>query len=131
MSAVLARHAPQALAVLRLVTAILFIEHGSQKLFGFPAASFDMAAEMGRLFYAAGLLEVVGGLLILAGFLTRPVAFVLSGEMAVAYFIAHAPLSPFPVNNYGDGAILFSFVFLYLTFAGPGAWSVDGARAEA
>jgi putative oxidoreductase len=78
----------------------------------------------------AGILEVFGGLLILIGFLTRPVAFVLSGFMAVAYFMAHAPQSVFPMLNMGDAAILFCFVFLYLLFAGPGAWSVDRVRSD-
>jgi putative oxidoreductase len=83
---------------------------------------------MGALMLIAGLLELVGGLLVLVGFLTRPVAFVLSGQMAVAYFFGHAPQGFFPVSNFGDAAILFCFIFLYLVFAGPGAWSVDNAR---
>ncbi len=120
-------YSPHALALLRIVTALLFIEHGTQKLFGFPAAA-DAAAGGGSLsglMLVAAILEVFGGLLILVGFLTRPVAFVLSGFMAVAYFMAHAPRSPFAVLNGGDAAILFCFIFLYLFFAGPGTWSVD------
>ncbi len=127
----LTRYAPQALAVLRIVTALLFIEHGTQKLFGFPASTSG-GAEGGLppLMLIAALLEVVGGLAILVGLFTRPVAFVLAGMMAVAYWMAHAPMNFFPVNNFGDAAILFCFVFLYLVFAGPGAWSADGARAR-
>jgi putative oxidoreductase len=120
--------APQARAILRIVTALLFIEHGTQKLFGFPASEFSPAFL--SLPWIAGVLEVVGGLMVLVGFFTRPAAFVLSGLMAVAYWMAHAPQSIFPVVNGGDGAILFCFVFLYLVFAGPGAWSVDGGRTE-
>ncbi len=118
----LSRYSPQALAVLRVVTALLFIEHGTQKLFGFPA-SFPM--EMSSLMWVAGILETFGGILILIGLFTRPVAFILSGQMAVAYFMAHAPSNFYPVSNGGEAAILFCFVFLYLIFAGPGAWSVD------
>lgn len=128
MTEVLDRHAPKMLGVLRIMTALLFLAHGTQKLFGFPVQTFDMAAEMGALLWPAGVLEVAGGLLLLVGLITRPVAFVLSGQMAVAYFMAHLPLSVFPTNNYGDGAVLFCFVFLYLVFAGPGAFSVDEAR---
>ena len=119
----LSTYAPQALAVLRIVTALLFIEHGTQKLLGFPAS--DMQPPLMSLFGAAGLIEVIGGLLILIGFFTRPAALIASGSMAIAYWMVHAPMNTFPVNNGGDGAILFCFVFLYLVFAGPGAWSVN------
>ncbi len=117
------RFSPQALAVLRIVTALLFIAHGTQKLFGFPASGGGGSLPM--LMLIAGLLETFGGLAVLIGLFTRPVAFVLSGLMACAYFMAHAPQNFFPVNNGGDASILFCFVFLYLVFAGPGAWSVD------
>lgn len=129
----LSRYQPQALAVLRIITTLLFIEHGTQKLFGFPAPT-DPAmggGGLGGLMLVAGILEVFGGLLILVGFLTRPVAFILCGFMAVAYFMAHAPQNFFPVNNGGDAAILYCFIFLYLFFAGPGAWSADNARRGA
>lgn len=119
---------PQALAVLRIMTALLFIEHGTQKAFGFPAGG-QGSGELSGLMMAAAALEIFGGLAILVGFLTRPVAFVLSGFMAVAYFMAHAPQSFYPVVNRGDAAILFCFVFLYLTAAGPGAWALDNRRA--
>lgn len=119
----LSQYQPYALAALRVIAALLFLEHGTQKLFGFPA--FQMEGPLPTMLLIAALLEVVGGLLILVGFFTRPVAFILSGQMAVAYFTAHAPKSFFPVLNGGDAAILFCFIFLYLVFAGPGAFSVD------
>lgn len=122
----LSQYSPQALAVLRIVTALLFIEHGTQKLLDFPPSAMPAAeGGMATLMLVAGILETFGGLLILIGLLTRPVAFVLSGMMAVAYFMAHAPQGFYPVNNMGDAAILFCFVFLYLVFAGPGAWAID------
>jgi putative oxidoreductase len=119
--------------VLRIVTALLFIEHGTAKLFGFPAMPGPgHAGALSPLMLIGGLLEVFGGLAILAGFFTRPVAFILSGEMAVAYWAMHVPMGGFfPLSNGGDAAILFCFIFLYLVFAGPGAWSVDGTRASA
>jgi len=109
------------------MSALLFIEHGTQKLLGFPVNERGIAP-LFSLYGLAGVLESVGGLLLLFGLFTRPVAFVLSGMMAVAYFMAHAPQSFFPALNGGDAAILFCFVFLYLFVAGPGAWSVDEAR---
>jgi putative oxidoreductase len=124
----LSRYQPQALAVLRIMTALLFIEHGTQKLIGFPPATEGGAGEMGGLMLVTAILEAFGGFLILIGFLTRPVAFILCGFMAVAYFMAHAPQNFFPVNNMGDAAILYCFIYLYLFVAGPGAWSVDSTR---
>jgi putative oxidoreductase len=126
----LGRYTPQVLALLRIMAALLFIAHGTLKLFGFPAS--DEAGGGGglnTLMLVAGILETFGGLLLLIGLFTRPVAFILSGMMAVAYFMAHAPQNFFPVHKGGDAAILFCFVFLYLVFAGPGAWSVDGGRS--
>jgi putative oxidoreductase len=118
---------PTALAILRIVTGFLFLQHGSMKLLGFPYDAKEAATPIASLEGVAGLLELPGGCLIMLGLLTRPVAFLLSGEMAVAYFIAHAPqghvLSPF--LNHGELAVLYCFIFLYLVFAGPGAWSVD------
>ncbi|AYG70766.1 DoxX family protein (plasmid) [Rhizobium sp. CCGE531] len=123
------KYAQTALAVLRIVTALLFIEHGTMKLFSFPSGGLVGTGGLGGLspfMLTAGLLEVIGGLAILVGVLTRPVAFLLSGQMAVAYWIIHLPgHSIFPVLNGGDAAILFCFVFLYLVLAGPGAWSLD------
>ena len=118
---------PHALALLRIMTALLFIEHGTQKFLDFPPAEQPFGDLM-NIIGVAGALEVVGGLLILVGLFTRPAAFVLCGFMAVAYFMAHAPQSFFPINNRGDAAILFSFVFLYLTVAGPGAFALDNRR---
>ena len=120
----LSAYRPQALAALRIMTALLFIEHGTQKFFNFPPAEQPFGDFM-NLIGAAGALEIVGGVLILLGLFTRPVAFVLCGFMAVAYFMAHAPQNFFPVNNGGDAAILFCFVFLYLTISGPGAYALD------
>ncbi|MEH3090434.1 DoxX family protein [Agrobacterium cavarae] len=119
----LSRYQPYALAALRIIAALLFIEHGTQKLFGFPPA--QMEGSLPPLLLAAALLELVGGILILVGLFTRPVAFILSGQMAFAYFMAHAPKSFFPAINGGDAAILFCFVFLFLVTAGPGAFAVD------
>jgi len=124
----LSRYSPYALAALRIITALLFIEHGTMKLFGFPAGEQPMDIALFSLIGLAALLETVGGLLVLFGLFTRVAAFILSGEMAVAYFMAHAPQAFYPALNGGDAAILFCFVFLYLVFAGPGAWSVDGMR---
>jgi putative oxidoreductase len=114
---------PFALAVLRIMTALLFIEHGTQKLFNFPVGHFG--DPMPTIFIVAGVIELVGGILVLLGFLTRPAAFILSGEMAFAYFMEHMPISFFPANNSGDGAVLFCFIFLFLVFAGPGALALD------
>ena len=119
--------APRLLGVLRIVAAILFIEHGTQKLFGIPPSEWPMP-EMFTLLWFAAVLEVFGGFLILIGLFTRPVAFILSGQMAVAYWMAHAPASIYPAVNKGDAAILFCFIFLYLVAAGPGAFSLDAAR---
>jgi putative oxidoreductase len=119
--------APRMLSILRIIAALLLFEHGSQKLLGFPPTE-NMPPAL-SLFWIAGLLELVGGALLAVGLLTRPVAFVLAGEMAFAYFMGHAPQSFFPVLNGGDAAILFCFVFLYLAFAGAGAWGLDAARS--
>ena len=119
--------APQALSVLRIVAGLLFLEHGAQKLLGFPPGEGPRAAAM-TLPWFAGLIELVAGGLLTLGLLTRPAAFIASGEMAVAYWMAHAPQSPYPVNNGGDAAILYCFVFLYLVLAGPGPLSLDAGR---
>ena len=116
--------APRLLSILRIVVALIFMEHGTQKLLGFPISE-RAAPELLSLSGIAGILELVGGALLVLGLFTRPVAFILSGEMAVAYWLAHAPDSFFPVNNGGDAAILYCFVFLYLFAAGGGPWSLD------
>jgi putative oxidoreductase len=118
--------APKWLSVVRIMSALLFLEHGTQKLFNFPPAAEPMA--MTGLFGLQAVIEVVGGVLLAVGLFTRPVAFVLSGNMAIAYFMAHAPQNFFPVISQGDSAILYCFIFLYFFFAGGGAWSVDAAR---
>lgn len=120
----LSAYAPQALAVLRIVSGLLFLLHGTQKVLGFPAMDGGTPPLM-SLFGAAGLIEIVTGVLIIIGFFTRPAAFLASGTMAVAYWTVHAPGSIFPTQNFGDAAVLFCFIFLYLVFAGPGAWSVN------
>jgi putative oxidoreductase len=125
------RYTPYALAALRIVTALIFMEHGTQKLFGFPASPEGSQPPLLSLRGIGGIMEFGGGLLLLVGLFTRPVAFLLAGEMAVAYWMFHAPRSFFPVLNGGDAAILYCFVFLLLVFTGPGAWSIDGARAGA
>ncbi len=118
---------PRALGLLRIVTALLFMEHGAQKLIGFPPTDHALP-QLFTLFWFAGVLELVGGFFILIGLFTRPVAFILCGEMAFAYWMGHAPKSFYPALNGGDAAILFCFIFLYLVVAGAGSFSVDGAR---
>ena len=124
------RYAPYALAALRVVAALLFIEHGTQKLFGFPAPPHGGLPAVMSIFWIGAILEFGGGLLMLAGAFTRSVAFILSGEMAVAYWLFHAPESFYPALNGGDAAILFTFVFLLFVFTGAGALSADGIRAD-
>lgn len=120
------------LAALRIATALVFIAHGTQKLFGFPGEGGGAGFSLPPLILTAALLEVIGGLAVLVGAFTRPVAFVLSGQMAVAYWYAHAPKDwIFPINNGGELAVILCFVFLYLAVAGAGALSVDAMRAKA
>lgn len=117
--------APYVQSVLRIVVAFLFIAHGTQKLFAFPVAEPRDPVPLVSLLGLAALLETLGGLLLLVGLFTRPVAFLVSGEMAVAYFMAHVPRGFWPLLNGGEPAVLFCFVWLYLAAAGPGPWSVD------
>ena len=119
---------PRMLSVLRIVAALIFMEHGTMKLLGFPASPNPGPALL-SLSGIAGVLELFGGALLALGLFTRPVAFILAGEMAFAYFIGHAPRSFFPVLNGGDAAILYCFVFLHLAVVGGGIWSVDAARS--
>lgn len=128
LTTVTAQWAPRMLSVLRIVSALVFMAHGTQKILGFPASA--MNPPLLSLSGIAGMLELVGGALLLVGLFSRPVAFVLSGQMAFAYFIAHAPKSFFPALNGGDAAILFCFVFLYIACAGPGPWSIDAQRGR-
>jgi putative oxidoreductase len=117
------------LSVLRIVTALLFIQHGTMKLFGFPPGPMPQPPLL-SLLGLGGILELVGGLLVLLGLFTRPVAFILAGEMAVAYWMFHAPQGPFPAVNMGEGAILFCFIFLFLAAAGPGPLAVQAERVR-
>lgn len=121
---------PRVLSVLRIVTALLFLEHGTGKLFDFPHTG-NPGPALASLLGVQGLIEFIGGLLLLAGFYTRLVAFILCGDMAVAYFIAHFPRNFFPLLNSGEAAILYCFIFLTLAVAGGGAWSVDAGRSKA
>jgi len=116
---------PRLLSVLRIVTALLFMQHGSQKLFGVPAAQQAATPPLFSMIWIAGVLELFGGLLILLGLFTRPVALILAGEMAVAYFMVHAPQGFWPLLNRGELAALYCFIFLYLAAAGGGPWSID------
>ena len=124
--------APYLRSILRIVAAFLFMQFGTAKLFAFPAAIMPGGgtAPITTLAGIAGILETFGGLFLLGGLFTRPVAFILSGEMAVAYFLGHAPQGFWPVLNQGHPAILFCFIWLYLSAAGPGPWSVDAMRGK-
>jgi len=115
--------APRVLSILRIATALVFLQHPLSKLFGFPAST-NMPA-MGTLTWYAGIIEIIGAPLLLLGLFTRPVAFILAGEMAFAYFIGHHPRGFFPQLNAGSLAIMYCFVFFYLAFAGGGPWSAD------
>ena len=121
----------RALAILRIVTAFLLIQHATAKLFGFPHVAYFDNLQIFSLIGAAGIIEFVGSLLLLVGLFTRPAAFVLSGELAFAYFIGHAPKGHFlsPMLNEGESAVLFCFIFLFLAAAGAGAWSIDARRS--
>jgi putative oxidoreductase len=125
-----ARFAPHALALLRIVAAALFLEHGLAKLVGFPAGAQPGAQPLLTLLGLAAVVETVTGTLMILGLFTRAAALIASGEMALAYWLVHAPHSFYPAINAGDAAILFCFVFLYIFVAGPGALSLDGLRAR-
>ena len=127
MNETLAAWTPRALSVLRIIMGLMIIQHGMAKLLGFPAvASFANLSPL-SLIGAAGLIELIGGALLILGLLTRPAAFILSGEMAFAYFMVHAPKSFYPLINGGTLAIMYCFTCLYLSTAGAGPWSVDAA----
>lgn len=130
MSSTLNRFQPALLSVLRIVTAYLFLLHGTAKFFGFPVSMGGGSPE--GLMLVAAILEVVGGILLILGLFTRPAAFILSGQMAAAYFMAHAAEGSmlFPIANGGESAVLFCFVFLYLAAAGGGAWALDNALGK-
>jgi putative oxidoreductase len=116
---------PRVLSLLRIIAALLFMEHGLMKLFHFPAPQPGAPDPLPMILVIAAWLEVVGGGLLALGLFTRPVAFLLSGEMAAAYFLAHAPQGLYPALNGGEAAVLYCFAFLYLAFAGGGEWSLD------
>ncbi|MEZ5426116.1 MAG: DoxX family protein [Pyrinomonadaceae bacterium] len=125
MNGFLTKWSPRALSILRIIVGFLLLWHGSQKLFGYPPSPQGGGGSLPPLMLVAGVLEFFGGLLFLIGLLTRPVAFLLSGLLAVAYFMAHAPQGFLPIVNRGELAVVYSFVFLYFTFAGGGEWAVD------
>lgn len=116
---------------MRMVVGVLFMSHGAQKLFNFPPSDHPMSIQLGSLMGVAGLLELVGGGLIILGLFTRPVAFILSGEMAVAYFMQHAPHGFWPIVNKGESAVLYCFAFLFMAVAGAGSWSLDALFSRA
>ena len=120
-----ARWSPYLQSVLRIVVAFLFIAHGTQKFFGFPAAEARAGVPLMSLLGLASMLEMVGGTLMLVGLFTRPVAFILAGEMAAAYFMSHVPRGFWPLLNRGEPAVLFCFVWVYLAAAAAGPWSLD------
>jgi putative oxidoreductase len=124
----LSRWQPQILAILRIVAGLLLLEHATMKFFHFPAPL--MPGPLPTLLIVAGIIELVTGLLITLGLFTRIAAFIASGELAAAYFIGHFPKSFWPGINMGETAILYCFLFLYIAAAGPGAWSIDGARSR-
>ena len=126
----LSRWSPQALGLLRIITALLFMEHGLMKLLDFPAPQPGVPEPLPLMLIVGAVIEAVGGALIAVGLGTRIAAFICSGEMAVAYFTVHFPHGFWPAINMGDAAILFCFVFLYLAAAGGGAWSVDAMRGR-
>jgi putative oxidoreductase len=128
MNSTAAAWAPRVLSIFRIVVALLFVSHGLVKLFGFPAGAQPGQVPLATIYGLAAILETFGGAAILLGLFTRPVAFILSGQMAVAYFMAHATQGFFPVLNGGELAIMFSFAFLYLAAAGAGPWSIDARR---
>ncbi len=121
---------PRILGILRIITGFLFLQHGTAKLFGAPHIAMFDGLQPFSLLGLAGVLELAGGLLMLVGLFTRPTAFILSGEMAVAYFMAHAPHGFLPIQNQGELAVVYCFIFLYFSVAGGGAYSVDAARSK-
>lgn len=122
--------APRVRSILRIAAGLFYLQHGTTKFLAFPPTELS-GIGVGSMGGAAGIFELVGGVLIILGLFTRPVAFVLSGVTAVAYWMVHAPQNFFPLTNGGELVAFYSFVFLYLAFAGPGPWSVDAARGKA
>jgi putative oxidoreductase len=122
--------APRVLSVLRIIVGLILLQYGLAKLLGWPAVQIFEELKLFSLFGIAGIFELVGGTLLVLGLFTRPVAFILSGEMAAAYFIEHFPHSFFPIQNEGDLAVTLCFTFLYLSFAGGGPWSLDAIMGK-
>ncbi len=131
MTETMAAWAPRALSVLRIITGLMIIEHGMAKLLGWPVVAAFAQLRLFSLLGLAGVIELVGGALLILGLFTQPVAFILSGEMAVAYFMVHAPRSFFPLVNGGSLAIIYCFACLYLSTAGGGSWSADATMKKA
>ncbi len=125
----LSRWSPQVLSVLRIVAALLILQFGCAKILGWPVVPMFQGIKLASLYGVAGSIELVGGILLLIGLFTRPVAFILSGEMAAAYFLGHFPKGFIPLLNNGNEAVIYCFVFLYFVFAGGGAWSADSVRS--
>jgi putative oxidoreductase len=121
-------YAPYVLSILRIVAALLFFEHGTSRMFGWPSPL--PTPGFLSLYWFAGAIEFVGGALLVAGLFSRAAALIMSGEMAFAYFLSHAPHGFFPILNRGDGSILYCFVFLYIAFAGAGPWSLDALASR-
>jgi putative oxidoreductase len=130
MTEALAAWKPRALSILRIIAGLLIVQHGMAKLIGFPAVPAFANLQPLSLLGAAGAIELIGGVLLIVGLFTQPVAFILSGEMAVAYFMSHAPKGFFPLVNGGTLAIMYCFTFLYLAAAGAGPWSADAAMKK-
>lgn len=130
LARIVAIWSPRLLSVLRIMAALLLLQHATAKLFGFPHVAYFDGLPLLSLLGFAGVLELAGGVLLLLGVYTRPVAFLLSGEMAVAYFLGHAPRGFIPLDNGGELAVLYCFIFLYLAVAGGGAWSLSNRRAN-
>jgi len=126
----LSRWQPQLLALLRIMAALLFLEHGTAKLFHFPVPQPGVPNPLPAILMAAAVIEVIGGILLAFGLFTRLAAFLMAGEIAIGYFMMHFPKGFWPIVNMGEAAILFCFIFLYIAAAGPGAWSVDAARLK-
>ena len=126
----LERWQPQALALLRIFAALLFLEHGTAKLFHFPIPQPGVPDHLPTILLAAAVIELVGGVLVTVGLFTRLAAFIMSGEIAIGYFMFHFPQSFWPLANKGEAAILYCFIFLYIAAAGPGSWSLDALRMK-
>jgi putative oxidoreductase len=127
----LSRWAPQILSILRIIAAALLFAHGSAKVFGYPPVDMFADLKIASLYGIAGIIEIITSILLFIGLFSRLAAFIVSGEMAIAYFYTHAPENFHPILNGGESAILFCFIFLYIAAAGPGPWSVDASRGKA